>query len=702
MNKLPIYLQSEIAECGLTCIAMILAYHGSHNDIVSLRRRHPVSSAGLTLDNLVDIADANGLVSRPVKVELDALKHLNLPCVLHWNMSHFVVLKKVTSKHAIVHDPGQGVRQVSLTEFSQSFTGVALELFPGESFVKKAAIDVFSIRQLWQQISGLKRNLSKVFVLSLFLQFFTLLTPYYLQVGIDRIIPTHDSSLLIVLALAFGLVLAFQQIATLLRSFVIFHVSSLFSIQVSGNLFKHLLSLPLSFFERRDVGDIVTRFDSLNRIRDFLTSSFITLIIDALMAVTILAAMLYYHAGITTLVLFFVAIYAAVRVIAFKRFRQLNEQEIRDRAKERSNFIENIQGIQTIMGFDAQPRASSQWMNLNSEYVNSNLKVKKTKEWYKLINGLNFGIENILVIYLFVLAVIDTEATIGMLVAYLAYKRIFITRTSSLIDKLMEFKMLRLHLERVSDIALTEPVRETMTPKAPKFKGNIELKDITYQYDEFADPIFSNINLQIERGDYVAITGLSGSGKSTLVKILLGLLEPNEGSVRVDGVDIRKYGAKHYREHVASVMQDDRLYAGSILDNITFFDGKPDMQRAIECAQMAHAHRMILNKPMGYNSLLSHQGGGLSGGEKQRILLARALYKQPTILLMDEATSNLDLRVERSISEAICRLDITRIVVAHRPQTIQKANSVFRLTPEGLVDVTEKHKVTAITQASKP
>ncbi|BDX04871.1 peptidase domain-containing ABC transporter [Planctobacterium marinum] len=699
MNKLPVYLQSEIAECGLVCVAMMLSYHGSHQNLVSLRRRHQVSSQGLTLDNLVDIAHVNGLVARPLKVEIDAIKHINLPCVLHWNMNHFVVLKKVTAKHVVIHDPGQGVRHISLSEFGKSFTGVALELFPGESFVKKEVKEIFSIRQLWQQITGLKRNLAKVFGLSLFLQLFTLLAPYYLQVGIDRIIPTHDSSLLIVIAFAFGLVLVFQQIATLLRSFVIFHLGSLFSIQVSGSLFKHLLSLPLSFFEKRDVGDIVTRFDSLNKVRDFLTSSLITLIIDALMALTLVIAMFYYHAGITALVLFFVAIYAAVRVIAFKRFRQLNEQEIKDRARERSNFIESIQGIQTIMGFDGQSRASSQWMNFNSEYVNSNLKVKKTREWYRLINGLNFGVENILVVYLFILSVIAGQATIGMLVAYLAYKRIFISRISSLIDKLMEFKMLRLHLERVSDIALTEPVREPATPKPPKFKGDIELKDVSYQYDEFSDPVFSNLNLSVQRGEYIAITGLSGSGKSTLVKILLGLLEPSKGTLSVDGVDLRRYGAKNYREHVASVMQDDRLYAGSILENITFFDATPDVKKAIECAQIAHAHRMILSKPMGYNSLLSHQGGGLSGGEKQRILLARALYKNPVILIMDEATSNLDLRVERSIGEAICKLQITRIVIAHRPQTIQSADRIFRLTSETLLDVTEKHKITQIAPA---
>ncbi|KZN44328.1 peptidase domain-containing ABC transporter [Pseudoalteromonas luteoviolacea] len=681
---LPVIHQSERAECGLASLAMVLSYYGFETSLLELRLKYSISSNGLTLDSMIQIANDLELSSRPLKLEPEALQALKTPCILHWNMNHFVVLKEVKSKSIIIHDPGKGCCEISFAEVNKRFTGVALELLPKTTFKKKEPKPVFSMRQLWSDIVGLKSSMAKIFVLSLFAQFFTILTPYYLQTVIDRVIPTYNENLLIILAGAFLLVLVFQQATTLIRTYVVLHLSSAFSIQVSSNLFHHLLRLPLAFFEKRDVGDIVTRFDSLKKIEEFLTTSFVETIIDGFMAISIIALMFYYDSSLTFLVLFFVALYTGFRIIAFKAFRRLNENEIRSRAKERSNFIENIQNIQTLMSFDAQHKQSSQWSNLHVDYVNSAIEVKKTRLWYQVINGIIFGIENILVIYFLAQGILSKELSIGMLTAYIAYKGIFTQRYGNLINKIMEFRMLGLHLERVSEVALTQPIRDLPVDQKLTFSGNIKLKNIAFKYDDFSKNVLHNIHLDIDAGEHVAITGPSGVGKSTLTKILLGLLEPSSGDVLVDGKPLAEFGRKNFRRHTASVLQNDKLYTGTLLDNITFFEPEPDLDWAKECAKVAQVHNNIMSKPMGYNSLIGHMGGALSGGEKQRVILARALYKKPKLLIMDEATSHLDMATEKAVNQAISQLEITRIVVAHRPQTIRSADRVLKLTKKGI------------------
>lgn len=688
-HELPICLQTERAECSLACLAMVLSYYNYHTDLIELRKKYHISSNGLNLENVIDIANDLKLSTRPLRLDIPLLKDLRTPCILHWNMNHFVVLKSVHRNHIEIHDPANGHRKIPMEEVDASFTGVALEIYPSSTFEPKVAKPRFSLTQLWSQIVGIKRNAMKVLMLSFVIQIFVLLAPYYLQTVIDQVLPTNDENLLLVLAFGFFLALIFQQAATLLRTYVIMYLSTTFAVQVATNLFRHMTNLPLSFFEKRDVGDVVTRFESLNKIREFLTNSFIEAIVDGVMAITVIGILFYYDSTLTFVVLGFVAFYTVFRLLAFQRFREQTENEVVTRAKERSNFIETIQNIQTIMLFDAQPKRVSQWNNLYVDNVNSGLAVRKTRLWYQVINALVFGIENILIIYFLAAAILEGSLTVGMLTAYVAYKQMFTRSYGTLIDKLMEFKMLGMHLERVSEIALTEQVDDKPINASDNFSGTLLLSNLSYRYDDFSRPVFQDTHLKIEQGDHIAITGPSGSGKTTLAKIILGLIAPTEGNIYVDGRDINEFGKRNFRRRVAAVMQDDKLYAGSILDNISLFSPEPDIELAQKCAEMAQVHHAILRKPMGYNSLIGSMGTSLSGGEKQRVILARALYKQPSLLLMDEASSNLDVKTEIAINNAISELNMTRIIIAHRPQTIRNAKRVFRLTPKGLVEIDE-------------
>lgn len=686
-DKLPVLLQAERAECGLACVAMILSYYGHKVSVLDLRRQFIVSANGLTLADLIDLSHRLKLNARSFKVELSALRDLRLPCILHWGMNHYVVLKKIGRQSVEIHDPARGLVKVAWDEVDRQFTGVALELLPEADFETRPIRPKFRLSDLWQSISGAGSSFGKIVLLSLVLQCFVLLAPYYLQTTIDKVLPSRDDSLMLLLAGGFIVILLFQQLVTILRSYIVMYLGAAFGQQVAGSLFRHLLHLPLSFFQKRDIGDIVTRFESLNRIREFLTNSFIEVLVDGFMMLTVLALLFYYDVTVTCVVLLFVLLYTLLRFGFFPHFRRVTEAEAVNRGRERSSFIENVQNIQTIMQFDAQPQRCTQWNNLYADTVNSALSIQKSRLLFNVSNNLLFGLENVLVIYLLAMSILDATITIGMLTAYLAYKQTFVRSFSTFLDKFMEFRMLDLHLERVSEIALTEAVQDNSIPDQRKLSGAIELQGLSLRFDDFTAPVFRQLDLKIEAGDIIAITGPSGSGKSSLARLLLGLIQPTEGRILVDNCPLDKFGHRNYRRFVAAVMQDDKLYAGSILDNICLFDPVPDIAFAQECARKAQVEHLILAKPMGYNSLISQDGSSLSGGEKQRLFLARALYKRPVILLMDEASSHLDVKTEMAINQAISELKMTRIIIAHRPQTIRLANRVYRLTRQGLMEL---------------
>lgn len=679
-TSLPIILQTEATECGLVSLAMVASYHGYQSDLVSLRHRFSISLEGATLLDIMQFAEKLALSSRPLRIKLEDLDALQTPCILHWDMNHFVVLKKANEKRIVIHDPASGEKTLTLEETSKHFTGIALELTPTKSFEKKATKPTLRFSDFWSRISGLKQSLILIFTLSMLLQVFTLASPYYIQLVIDDVILTSDTSLLTVLAAGFLLVMVFEVATNILRGFTLLHFSNQMNIQLGANLFHHLVRLPLSYFEKRHMGDVVSRFGSLQEVKRLLTTGVIEAIIDGLMAVITLGMIFFYSPTLSAVVLVAVFAYAAVRIIMYKPFRRISEQEIIARAEENSNFMETVRGIQTIKLFGSEVKREGQWQNRYVNAINQNIRLGNYKIGYDAINRTLFGIENIVVVYLAAHLVIEGGFSTGMLFAFMSYKRQFMEKTANLIEKLIEFKMLGLHFERIADIAMTE--KEDLQPellKQHKIEGNIEVRNLCFAYSDAAPNVLNNLNLKIKAGEYVAITGPSGYGKSTLLKVMLGLNVANSGEILIDGISLDKIGARQYRQQIAVVMQDDELLSGSVADNIAFFDTQLDMERVIYCAELATIHNDISLMPMGYDSLIGDMGSSLSGGQKQRIILARALYKQPKILFMDEATSHLDINLERSINSAISKLEITRVIIAHRKETIASANREIKL-----------------------
>lgn len=684
--------QSEAAECGLACVTMIAGHHGHQLDLATVRSRFSVSLKGTNLQHLLQLADQLNLAGRALRLELDELRMLSLPCILHWNMNHFVVLKKVCKQHIVILDPAVGERRVPLSEVSDSFSGIALELQPSSEFQPRDEKVRLGLTTFWQRIQGLGPALAKIFLLSVLLQVFVLAAPYYLQLVVDDVLVSMDKPLLSVLALGFGLLMLVRVVTQALRSWLVLYLGSTMSMQMATNLFRHLVHLPMSYFEKRHIGDVVSRFGSLNSVRELLTTSLVEGLIDGIMAVGVLVMMYLYSPLLAGVVLSAVLLYALLRWLLYKPMRERTEASIMASAKEQSNFMETVRGMQSVKLFGKQSQRLSIWQNRYAESVNQQFLLGKWQVSYQTINQLLFGVENTLVVMLGALAVINGSLSVGMLFAFMTYKSQFTERTASLIEKLVQLFMTRLHLERLADIALTEKESDKAAGAYHEISGQISVEKLAYRYSATEPLLFDNLTFSIAAGESVAIIGPSGAGKTTLAKVMLGLLPAAEGKVLVDDIDIRHLGQQHFRQQVAAVMQQDQLLSGSLAENIAFFDPDIDLERVQQCAVMAGIHRDITAMPMGYNALIGDMGSSLSGGQRQRLYLARALYKRPKILFLDEATSSLDIQLEGHVNQAIKTLCITRIIIAHRPETISSADRVLLLCNGKLMDVTEQYK----------
>ncbi|WP_281556658.1 peptidase domain-containing ABC transporter [Thalassomonas sp. RHCl1] len=684
-KRVPLILQAEVAECGLASMAMIASYYGHQLDMPTMRKRFSANLKGMNLQQLIDLGDSLGLASRALQCPVEDLPRLALPCILHWDMNHFVVLTKVSGKSITINDPATGKKTLTLNEFSQHFTGIALELTPTNKFEVKNERQRMKLGQLWSNISGLKSSLLKLFALSLVLQLFALASPYYMQWVVDEVLISQDQPLLTVLAIGFALLCLFNVLATTVRSYLVLRISSLLNMQMGVNLLHHLLRLPMNYFESRHVGDVVSRFGSLAQIRERITTGLVEASVDGLMSITVLVMMALYSIKLTLVVVAAITLYVIARFSLYRPLHRATEESIQNAAKEQSNFLENIRGIQTIKLFGNEAQRQGIWQNRYAEVINADIRLGKLQISFDAVNKLLFGLENVLVVYLAANLVMTGNLTIGMVLAFIAYKSQLTQRFASFIEQLIEFKMMRLHLDRLADIALheQEPNRDGDGTQMINYgltqKGELVLENVSFRYGEDEHYIIDNLSVTIKAGDSIAITGHSGCGKTTLAKLMLGLLQPTSGRILFDGQDITRLGLKNYRQQVGAVMQDDTLLAGSIADNICFFDPEPNTLRIEQCARLAAIHKDICLMTMGYNALVGDMGANLSGGQIQRLLLARALYKRPDILFMDEATSHLDIKNEAKISKQISKLNITRIIIAHRPETINQAGQVLQL-----------------------
>nr|WP_321986375.1 peptidase domain-containing ABC transporter [uncultured Lichenicoccus sp.] len=692
-RRLPIVLQAEAAECGLACLAMVLGFHGRPIDLATFRQRHAVSLKGTTLRTLIQIGETVGLTARPLRLEIESLAQLQRPCILHWGMNHFVVLAEVGARGIVIHDPARGRRSVALDEISREFTGVALETIPTRDFTRRDERSALRLRDLFRHIAGLRPALLRIGLLSLGVEVAALLLPVGSQVIIDEAIVSADHDLLLTVTMGLGLLLLLQLLINTARSWAIMLIGTTVSLQWYSSLFDHLSRLSLEFFEKRNVGDILSRFGSLAIIQKTLTTGFVQALLDGIMSVGMAAMLFLYGGWLGWIALIATGLDLGLRLLMFRAYRESSEEAIIHDARQQTHLIETIRGAASVRLLGLRERRRAAWLNHLVDSLNAKLRLQRLDIVFMRANELIFGLDRIVMLALGARAVMHGQMSVGMLVAFLTYKDQLSTRAASLINGWFELRMLDVQTSRLSDITQAEPEpRATVVVASAPARGaerrpsdGLRGEELALRYGAQDPWVWRGLNLHITAGQSVAIVGPSGCGKTTLLKVLMGLIPPQEGSIRLDGVDISALGLDAYRSRISGVLQDDGLFAGSIAENIAGFDEHPEQAWIEDCAFRAAIIDDIVRMPMRFETLVGDMGSSLSGGQKQRIVLARALYRRPEILFLDEATSHLDDANEALVAGALQDLNITRVIVAHRPATIARADMVLQMEPSAPV-----------------
>lgn len=680
-RKVPVTHQTEASECGLACLAMICGYYGKNIDLITLRQQFNLSARGATLTSIQDIAAQLCMMTRALSLELNEIDGLKKPCMLHWDFNHFVVLVSIRRQRFVIHDPARGRRSIGLSEMSQYFTGVALEVWPGSNFTAETIRNRISLKKLIGSVHGIKGALIKIFSLSLVIEFINLVMPIGTQLVMDHAIPAGDRGLLTLICVGLLFFILLRAATSMVRAWSSLVMSTLIGVQWKAALLSHLMRLPLGYFERRKLGDIQSRFGLLDTLRTTFTTSIVGAMMDSIMVVSVLVMLTLYGGYLTWVVLGFTMIYVLIRLFTYGYYRQLSEESLVRVARASSYFMETLYGIATAKMQGMTERRSSNWLNLEIDAINTNIKLTKMDLFFGGVNTLISACDQVVILWLGTSLVIDNQMTIGMFVAFGAFRGQFSDRVASLTSFLLQLRMMSLNNERISDIALNE--MENKKPDiaytANMIPVSLKIDALSYRYDNQSPPVFSNLSATITPGESVAIIGPSGSGKTTLIKVLCGLFSPDAGKVIVDGVDIQQLGINNYHKMIASVMQDDKLFSGSIKENICGFVENIDEVWMIECAKASYIHEVIMRMPMGYETLIGELGEGLSGGQKQRLFIARAIYRKPGILFMDEATSSLDRESESYVNHAIKQMNITRVIIAHRKSSIASADRIISL-----------------------
>jgi ATP-binding cassette, subfamily B, bacterial CvaB/MchF/RaxB len=669
-KRIPVILQAESAECGLACLAMVSSCYGHHSDIFSLRQKFGSSARGADLKTLISHAEALDFSARAIRIDIAELEKLTLPAILHWNFNHFVVLKKLQGNNVVC------ARNYTLEELGKRFTGIALELSPRTTFTPKRKVIGLSLWEFFRNAKGLYSSLIQLAVLSILIQVIALATPLYLQLVVDEVLTGSDQNLLTVLAVGFAGLTLLAVAMTYIRGLSSIYLTSQLRFNIGQSILHHLIRLPLGFYSKRHLGDVLSRFESLTPIQGFISTSCITIVVDGLLAITTVVMMFWYSTVLGSIVILSAVLYGVFRSIQFEPLKSRNLESINASANLESHFIETIRSIQSIKLAGKETPRESAWKNKNMEAIGFSARANKLTVGYEAANSLVVGMEMVLVVFLGAKLVLDGIFTIGMLYAFLAYRANFSKSAVSLIDQAFEYKMIGLHLERLSDITSTpqENGLQTLSSFSFPIKSEIALEEVTFSYDDVSGPIFSDFSIALDVNQFTAINGPSGIGKSTLLKVLMGLYLPTQGRVLVDGLALNSGLIQNYRKNISAITQEDSLLSGSIIDNISFFDLERDLERIIEAATLAEIHEDIIKLPMQYDSLIGDMGTALSQGQLQRILLARAIYSKPQLLFLDEGTAFLDQQTEEKVFNNIKTLGIGCIFVTHNNNLMKFAD----------------------------
>lgn len=687
-RRVPFVGASEINECGLACIASVCEYFEGDVSLADVRRFADHNGRGETLLGLRNVAEQVGLASRAVRLEPRGLAALNKPALLHWDMNHFVVLERTSRDGIVIVDPAAGRVLVEWAEVDRSFTGVALELKPGKDWrIRSGPHRKVSVFDFVRPFSNWRTETLLIVALSLLLEVFVLLVPLQLQVSIDNAIQVSDARLVWVMGLGFALIVLIQAAVSTLRAWSTAVFGTRVGFELRDRFVRSLHSKTPMFFLKHHTADILNRARSVDTVQSLITAQLLQALLDGCTSVALVVIMFLVKPLLACVVVGFGALNIGFAVALRRRAIENARRQLRVAAKTDGLFLENARAARAIRLFGKEDIRTGVWRNKSVELMNLALSAGRYSMYATQSSLVTGNLGNVALVAIGSYLVIADSLTLGTMMLFVLFRAFFVERLNSLVNYAMELRRVQPHVERIDEVMsgdarTSDSLHEPFSVPSGHGVG-IEVRDLWFRYGTGSPWIIRGLSFKIEPGESVAITGPSGCGKTTLLHILLGMLDPERGEVLINGRSIRTISSFDYAKVIGVVLQDDILFHGTIAENISFFNAPFDMQRVRSAAEMANIARDIEEMPMQYYSLLAETASNISGGQKQRLFIARAVYHGPKILFLDEATSHLDTESERQVSGAVGSMIMTRILVAHRRETIATADRVLKLDSEG-------------------
>lgn len=686
-QRLPMILQREASECGLVCLAMLLNFHGKLFGLETLRQLSGLSSRGASVKELLSAGERLQLRGRALRCELEDIRHLSLPAVLHWDMDHFVVLKKVSTRSVTIHDPAVGVKHYARTELDRHFTGVAVEFRPTEQFVREEEAERPQLRfsQLLKSMPGIARHVLPMLLLSVLIQSLALLAPLYLQLVIDQGIIKGDVSLIAMLALIFAVLMLTRVLLSHMRGLLLLGTSNQLGFSLVSDTFHHLLRLPLSFFERRELGDVVSRFSALDKIKQLVTGDMITVMVDGVFSLLTVVLLFLYQPVLASISLCAVLLHSAIRLVTLAPEHKQRQEVIELEARQQTRFMEDIRSITTVKLNGMEIQRESDWLQRYSQFMNSGFRLGQLQLGILSGETLILGAENLLIIFLASNMVSTGELTLGQMMSFIFLKQHFLGSVLAMIPKLGELRLMRLELDRIADIRLAELEQGLGEVKLfnPPVSGHVQLHKVTFKYPGAQTPVLNQFTAEFPAEKITALSGPSGCGKSTLLKLVLGLESLQSGELTIDGWDHSQRCPRRFREQVAALLHDENLLAGTLAFNVNLGVDGANQQRLEQACADAGIADLIATLPMGYATRVGELGSQFSAGQIRRILIARAFYRGPSLILLDETLTHLGQQAALQMLDRLRSKKITSIVVSHDPAVLAAADHRVSLVPTG-------------------